>query len=29
MIGVSHAHQEPEPMADRPVTIEDLARAAR
>ncbi len=24
--GVSQAHQEPEPMADRPVTIEDLAR---
>jgi hypothetical protein len=23
---VSQAHQEPEPMADRPVTIEDLAR---
>ena len=25
--GVSQAHQEPEPMADRPVTIADLARA--
>jgi hypothetical protein len=24
---VSQAHQEPEPMANRPVTIEDLARA--
>ena len=23
---VSEAHQEPEPIADRPVTIEDLAR---
>jgi len=26
MVVVSQAHQEPEPMADRPVTIEDLAR---
>jgi hypothetical protein len=24
---VSQVHQEPEPMADRPVTIEDLAHA--
>jgi hypothetical protein len=25
--GVSQAHQEPEPIADRSVTVEDLARA--
>lgn len=29
MMAVSQAHQEPEAMADRPVTIEDLARAQR
>ncbi len=27
MVPVSQAHDEPKPMADRTVTIEDLARA--